>query len=420
MKIIVAHSERQHSYMTATALKKNGALYKYVTSVYRKNKSLTNFVIKFLKGSTKERAINRVCPFIDEDDVAQICELEELILLFLVRFKSNDFGRRVYMFWENHISKKFGKKLAKYAIKENVDAIITYDTQAKYLGRYLKRKNSDIKLIMDVSAANLSYMKKIFEKDMIICPQFKDRLMKEMWRLWDDKYMSSQKEQLQYISNFLVPSTFVKKSLEDNAVDSKKISICPYGAYFSDKEIKERDYSGSRPVKIVYVGKVNVLKGSYYILEAMMRIPEEVASLTLVGSYDNFDGAFTKYFDRVNFVGSVIHDEVVEYLNDADVFIIASFGEGLSLAALEAMNMGLPVIVSKNAGVGDFIEEYYNGFVIPIQNIDEIVEKINWFANNRDKIKEMSDNVITTAKKLSWDNYYDNLYNVMKDILGTS
>ncbi|WP_279001804.1 glycosyltransferase family 4 protein [Thomasclavelia cocleata] len=412
-KIIVAHPGQQHSYQTAIGLKQNNQLYKYITTVYNKKNSLTNFICKFLPGNIKKRALNRRCQNLDDDNVLQICELDGLILLFLQRI---DKRKKIYDKWSLYITKKFGIKVAKYAIKNQVDAVIIYDTQGVYIGRYLKKVNSEIKLIMDISAANLDYMKKIYAKDFEINPNFKEKLFFERGYLWDDKMMNPLREELLYPRAFLAGSIFVKESLKYAGVDENKIYVCPYGSNFPIKKGKE--FFNYTPLKLIYVGNVTAMKGIYYLLEAIMRFDKNEVSLVLVGNYDNSKGEFNKYLSHTNFIGAVPHFEVEDYLSKAEVFIMPSLGEGFNLSIVEALSLGLPCIVSKNTGVSDFIIDKENGLLFDIQNIDEITYCIQWILDNRDLLPEMSKKALQTAKILTWDNYYKNLSKIIVDVLG--
>lgn len=411
-KIIVAHPGQQHSYKTAIGIKKAGMLEKYITTVYNKKFSLTYFVIKFLKGGLKERAINRNCNELDDKDIIQFCEIDGLILLFLQRI---DKRRKLYDRYSLYITKKFGIKVAKFGIKHSVDAIVVYDTQGTFIGRYLKKKKSNIKLIMDVSAANLDYMRNIYEKDIFLCPEFKDKMLMERGYLWSDKTMKYHREELIYPDAFLVPSNFVKKSLQYVSIDSNKIFVCPYGSYLVNSK-KKKKFSENK-LKLIYVGNTMALKGIWYLLEAVMNFSIDDVSLTVVGSFDNSLHFFDKYLNRVNFVGNVPHSHIEKYLLSSDVFIMPSLGEGLNLSSLEALGIGLPCILSKNTGLEEYIKDGWNGFIINIQDIDDIVFKIQWFLENMERLPEMGINAVETSTKLTWDNYYDKLETVMYDIL---
>ena len=50
--------------------------------------------------------------------------------------------------------------------------------------------------------------------------------------------------------------------------------------------------------------------------------------------------------NNVKFLGNKKHEEIIYYLDQADVFVFPSYSEGFSLALLEAMSRGLPIIVT--------------------------------------------------------------------------
>ena len=83
MKIIVAHPFQQHSFKTAVAVKNDGNLCKYVTTVYLKGGTFTSFLSKFLKGDNKKRVNGRKTTELEEDEVLTLCEWTNLLLLFL-------------------------------------------------------------------------------------------------------------------------------------------------------------------------------------------------------------------------------------------------------------------------------------------------------------------------------------------------
>lgn len=64
MKVLLVHPGKQHSFETAKALKEAGVFYKYVTTVYDKDNSLTNKIKHLLKGKNLKKANTRKCPYL--------------------------------------------------------------------------------------------------------------------------------------------------------------------------------------------------------------------------------------------------------------------------------------------------------------------------------------------------------------------
>lgn len=408
MKVLIAHPAQQHSYRLAIALKKAGMLDKYITTVYYKNRSLTYFVSKFLKGSLKIKAENRHCTYIDDNEVIQYCEGEGLFKLVALNTR---FLKKKYDQIKYNTADRFAKKVAKYAIKHHVDAVVTYDDCSPLLFEELQKKAPNILRILDMSAANILYMRNIYERDMDIVPSFANRLRKERSICWNPNIINRAEREIKATQKFLVPSNFVAKSLEFSGVKTEQIILCPYGvdvSQFSMKKFDENQFIHTRPIRFIYVGGVKELKGIAYLFDAFMEIPTDDAILTVVGSYCSSDDDIKPYLKRIRFTGNILHDEVANELKNSDVFVFASLGEGLSLSTLEAAACGLPLIVTENSGVNDGISDK-EGFVIPIQSKDAIKEKVLWFINHPEKIYPMGEAARKFALLYSWDAYYERI-----------
>ena len=89
----------------------------------------------------------------------------------------------------------------------------------------------------------------------------------------------------------------------------------------------------------------------------------------------------------------------------------------MSLACLEALGMGLPIVCTENSGISEYITNEKNGFIINVCSINEILEKIEWFINNKNKINKMKKEAKNTAKDLTWESYEKNIIASLKKIL---
>ncbi|MBP3769957.1 MAG: glycosyltransferase family 4 protein [Lachnospira sp.] len=415
VKVIVAHPHQQHSYKLAEALQENEMLFSYITTVYNKKGSLTQKVISLLKGELKQRAINRRNNNIDDSKVIQFGEFGGLFVLVLMRLVKND--KRIMNPVNKIIGNYFGKKVAKYAIKNDVDIVIGYDSECTKMFSYLKKKAPHIIRVMDVSAGNRLYLKEVYKKDFVTCPEFADRLKKEKNELFSftaRKEMDDLKKEIEDSDYFIVPSNFVKRSLYFSNVPESKMFYCNYGVELNAFSLK--DYNDiSYPIKFVYVGGIKQLKGVGYLLKAISNLPKDKAQLTIVGAYDDSKD-LKPYLDRVKFTGHIIHSEVVKILKESDVFVFPSLGDSFSLACLEAAAVGLPLIVSENTGMIDNVKDGIEGFIIPIQNSDEIEQKMQWYIEHPHKIKDMGINARKMAMNYSWDKYKRNIVDIIQHI----
>ena len=86
----------------------------------------------------------------------------------------------------------------------------------------------------------------------------------------------------------------------------------------------------------------------------------------------------TKYIKLVG-----IRTDVIELMKEADIFVLPSRYEGLSIAMIEAMACGLPIIASDAPGINPYILNGVNGILFPIEDHKELAENIKKLANNR-------------------------------------
>lgn len=402
-KVIIGHFGKQHSYKLSNSLKKINSLFKYCTTVYLKKGNLTYFVTNILDEKNKERGLSRRNDFLDNKEVKQFYEVRGLINLILIRLDKN---RKIYTFWSRNLAKAFEKRVAKYAIKNNVDAVVMYDTNASICFQILKESRPEIKRILDVSSASHKYMKSIYLDEMRKNPERAEILKKECDYFWEDSFIEYYSKEILLADYLIVPSNFAKESMIYEGVDPKNIYVCPYGVD-TEKFKNTINMSGKSNdiIKLVYVGNVTQRKGIEYLLKAIEKFDKKKVSLTIVGRYDNSEGIFDQYMKDIKFTGHLTQNEVAKTLNESDVMVFPSLSDAYPLSVLEALGSGLPVICTKNTGAADIIKDGYNGFVIEAGNQNEIEEKISWFIKNKNKLNEMSLNARSTALENTWEKY---------------
>ena len=93
--------------------------------------------------------------------------------------------------------------------------------------------------------------------------------------------------------------------------------------------------------------------------------------------------------DNVHFLGYRI--DIKELLNASDIFVMPSFREGLSISIMEAMASGLPCLVSQIRGNVDLLENGKGGFLVLLDNIDIIEEKLKTLSLKKKIRKKMSE-----------------------------
>ena len=96
---------------------------------------------------------------------------------------------------------------------------------------------------------------------------------------------------------------------------------------------------------------------------------------------------------------------VLELMASCDVLALPSIVEGRALVQQEAMSRGLPLVVTRNAGGEDLIEEGRTGFMVPIRAPAEIAARLERLADDRELLKTMSEEARLKAAEYTWESY---------------
>jgi glycosyltransferase involved in cell wall biosynthesis len=78
--------------------------------------------------------------------------------------------------------------------------------------------------------------------------------------------------------------------------------------------------------------------------------------------------------EGVRFAGRI--DDVVPYLQAADLFVLPSAAEGLSVALLEALSVGLPVVITSVGGARDVVTHGDNGWLVPPDDLPALQQAV--------------------------------------------
>ncbi len=124
----------------------------------------------------------------------------------------------------------------------------------------------------------------------------------------------------------------------------------------------------TRATVFVSVGRVERVKRLEVLLQAMRILGREDTHLAIAG-----DGTHLEHLkgmakalgvgERVRFLGRVPNNELPSLLNSADVFAMPSETETLSIASLEAMACGLPVLLANACALPELVTPGKNGYL---------------------------------------------------------
>ena len=156
----------------------------------------------------------------------------------------------------------------------------------------------------------------------------------------------------------------------------------------------------------LFIGRLIKDKGVMEYLEACKRIKAEYPKVRclLVGPYDSnpsalqpeelqpyIDEGITEYFGE--------QSDVRPYLKQCSTYVLPSYHEGTPKTVLEAMATGRSIITSDAPGCRETVTDKYNGFLVPVKDIDTLVEKMKSLIDDQETNKIMSERSLRLAKE---------------------
>jgi glycosyltransferase involved in cell wall biosynthesis len=158
----------------------------------------------------------------------------------------------------------------------------------------------------------------------------------------------------------------------------------------------------------IFVGSLINRKHPTEIITALSKAyPEGNFTMTYIGDgadKPRIEEEYKKQGEKGThkFTGRIPREEIVEYLKQADVFIMISKGEIFGLVYLEAMALGVIPVGSKHEGIDGVIVDGENGFLCEAGNSEELVAIISKIKNlSADSLQQLSKNAIQTANAFS-------------------
>ena len=157
-----------------------------------------------------------------------------------------------------------------------------------------------------------------------------------------------------------------------------KVELIPYGV---DSRIFTRN--GHRAschdgiIRILHSGRLVEKKGVPDLIRAFSELRKKFGNIRLSIIGAGPEGALCRELinkeglqDKVELLGAMSHAEVLQHMNDSDIFVLNSRTsrqgdmEGTPVSILEAMSMELPVIATYHAGIPQVVKNQENGLLI--------------------------------------------------------
>lgn len=169
--------------------------------------------------------------------------------------------------------------------------------------------------------------------------------------------------------------------IEKYHIDPAKVTTVHNAVEPLSKEIKNIVVNRNSKDKVItFLGRITMQKGPEYFVEAAAKVLQRSsnARFVMAGSGDMMNemirlAAKRNIADRFHFTGFLKGKQVYEMLKASDVYVMPSVSEPFGISPLEAMQVGIPTIISKQSGCAEILN---NAIKVDYWDIDAMADAI--------------------------------------------
>jgi glycosyltransferase involved in cell wall biosynthesis len=210
---------------------------------------------------------------------------------------------------------------------------------------------------------------------------------------YDAAYFEREAEEYALADWHCVASSVVRDQLIALGIEARRIWQVPYGA---DARIfrpgAERSSQDSPPpFRIVFAGQVGVRKGVRTLLDALalaQRADWQMHFYGAVGADARHDFAAYRGATPLTFHGPVSWDALADAFRTGSVLVLPSIEEGFGLVVPQALNCGLPTVVSDQVGGKDLVQHRRNGSIFPTGDAAALAGELSWWEQHPQRLTE--------------------------------
>ena len=245
---------------------------------------------------------------------------------------------------------------------------------------------------------------------------------KKRVHIWLDKILAKNTDKIVAVSNRVKEFTSKQEGIGKdkfeliyNGIDSKE--FLPTA---SRKDIRDKLNFREGDFILGAVGALTIQKGHYYLIQALSllvkRYPNTILLVVGTGELKEELQEIVRKLslqENVRLLG--LRRDISDLLNCMDVFVLPSLWEGLGIALLEAMLMGLPVVASSVDGILEIVENGKNGILVPPGNVEALSNAIDELIENpqlRQSLgKAAKEHILEKFEVRQYIHKLENLYN---------
>ena len=238
-----------------------------------------------------------------------------------------------------------------------------------------------------------------------------------------------------YYFRFLIKNVSKVRALSDAQVQAmlllnipeEKITVVPNRVDLSLFAPKKINYKITKDITVVSVGRFVPQKGYDIAIKAIQQLEAQGMSIKLIliggGQERKSLESLISRSKNIELINWIDQTSLVSIMRDADIYIQPSkqgLGEAMPRTLLEAMALGLPIIVSPIAGIPSVVEDLKTGLYVVEGDINNLMVQIRLLVENDGLREELGNNAYNkVSSDYTWDRCFDLYRSVLKEAMLT-
>lgn len=234
-----------------------------------------------------------------------------------------------------------------------------------------------------------------------------------------------ERDGMTYADHIITVSDLTRRTvIEKYGIDPAKVTTVHNAVVPLSEELLNVQAQKPKEKVVTFLGRITMQKGPEYFVEAAAKVLklDHNVRFVMAGSGDMMDkmidlAAERGIADRFHFPGFQKGKQVYEMLKASDVYMMPSVSEPFGISPLEAMQMGVPSIISKQSGCAEILT---NVIKTDYWDIDAMADAVYSIINYPAMYQQLREDGLAEVAEITWDKAGQKVINIYKRVLGWS
>ena len=387
LRVLLAHPGTQHAPRLAAELHRRGLLHEFWSGFAFGDDAVW---LRAVPAKLRTKLGGRICRGLPDGKVRARPLLE---MRCLARLRRGDRAEEVF----HQRNARFQQSVAETSLRR-ARAVVGFDTSSWILAG--RCRAAGLPFILEQTVAHPLHKQRMMEEAARRFPAWAER---EGAR--PDYLLAAERTEHELADRIVAGSSYCRNTLVEQGVPPDKIVVNSYGVERIGGDFAPPTDRADRPLRFLFLGFLSLRKGLPLLLEAWEKAGLRDAELVLAGGIRPEHRHFLPQDNTVRYAGFVPRSALPSFLAQNDVNVLPSYSEGFAISLIEAMAAGLPIVATDHTGAPDIVSTGRDGFLMPVGDVEALVERLRWFAANREKIPAMSAAAKRKSEEFTWKRY---------------